>query len=146
MLNNKFFRLGAVTALLTTTLLGAPTQQCVGGVCFANLDNLKPSKGFEEKKENLVILEQPRYVQQININAQNDFIDKSMTIVLDGELITVFPHSSYIMEESTLLVTESDDKIEDIILNKTELPSSDFFCEKNTKALYDSEKHTFQCV
>ncbi|CAA6798470.1 MAG: Unknown protein [uncultured Sulfurovum sp.] len=158
MLNNNFFKLGTVAVLLTSTLLGAGTAKCVGGVCFVNLDKLKPSKGFEKSEENLVVLEQPRYIEEVNTNTQNNFIDKSITIVLDGETITVFPHSSYVMNdleviysddnvnENELLVTGESDRIEDIILEKSGLPNSEFFCEKNKKPLYDSTEDTFQCV
>ncbi|CAA6818745.1 MAG: Unknown protein [uncultured Sulfurovum sp.] len=138
MLNHRFLRLGTISALLTSTLLGAGTSKCIGGVCFVNLDNLDPSKGFQ--KEKLVVIEKPRYIEEM--------IDKSMTIVLDGELITVFPHSSYVADdvEEQLLVVDSTDTLEETILTKTGLPSSEFFCDKNTKPLYDTQHNTFQCV
>ncbi|CAA6822267.1 MAG: Unknown protein [uncultured Sulfurovum sp.] len=136
MINSNFLRLCAASVLLSTTLLGA--DKCVGGFCIVNLDNLKPSQNLQEEK--LTVLE-----------SLDSLIDKSMTIVLDGEMITVFPHSSYVMNkpqvlEENLLVIESADSLEDTILEQSKLPSSEFFCEKNKKPLYDKQHETFQCV
>lgn len=152
--------LGTMSAMLTTTMLNAKAGDCAGGVCFVNLDKHKSSKAFENKNQNLVALETPRYIED----------DKTITIVLDGETITVFPHSSYVMTEEEklhysenevigqneifneeankdlLLVTGVLEKVEDKILEKIELPTSEYFCEKDRKPIYNDESGLFQCV
>lgn len=147
MLNKKFLTLGTISILLTTTVFGAGTQNCAGGVCFINLDKLKPSKGFEQEKAKTVLLEKPRYIE---VYSENDnTIDKSMTIVLDGETITVFPKSSYVMnpEEAldVILLAEPMVAVEDKILEKTNLPSSEYFCEKDKRPVY-LNNDTYECV
>lgn len=158
MLKSKFLLLGTMSALFMTSLLGAQESKCAGGVCFVNLDKLKPSEEFETKQQALVALAEPRE------------IDKTITIVLDGETVTVFPHSSYVMTEEEklryselevieqnekfneeanrdlLLVTESLEKVEDKILEKIKLPKSEFFCEKDRKPIYNDKSGLFQCV
>lgn len=145
MINNKFLMISMASTLLVTTTFAAGTLPCVGGVCFVKLDNLKPSKGSEEKNEKIVLLENPRYIENY---AQNENIDKSMTIVLDGETITVFPHSSYVMNEEALdevLLAEPMVEIEDKILKKSNLPSSEYFCEKDKEPVY-LNNDIFECV
>lgn len=141
MLKKKLLMLATISALLTTTTFGAGTQKCVGGVCFINLDKLEPVKAFEKKKEALMVW--------------NENTDNSMTIILDGEMITIFPKSTYMMNEKEkiayyneeeLLIVKSADSIEDRILEKADLPLSEYFCEKDTKPLYNTEDDTFQCV
>ncbi len=139
--------MGTISALLSTTVFGAGAMNCAGGVCFVKLDNLQVSKGFEKKNNALVILDTPRFIE--------DKIDKTVTIVLDGEEITVFP--SYVMteEEKVNYIEEENEEllrltqtveIEDKILEKTNLPTSEYFCEKNTKPLYNNFSHSYQCV
>jgi hypothetical protein len=145
MLNKKFLMLASISALLATTVFGAGTQNCVGGVCFINLEKLNPSKGFEQKKERTVLLEKPRYIEDCSVNN----IDKSMTIVLDGEMITVFPKSSYVMNEEEamdfMLLAKPIEGIEDKILEQMNLPSSEYFCEKDKHAVY-LNNNTYECV
>jgi hypothetical protein len=157
MISKKFLILVSLSTLFVTTALGAEKDNCLGGVCIVNLDNLKPSKGFGQKEQELMVLEEPRYIDE---NYKNDYIDKSMTIVLDGETITVFPKSTYVMNEEEknnyianeeankdlLMLTQTVEKIEDKILEKSYLPSSEFYCEKNKKALYNQRSDTFLCV
>jgi len=157
MLKNNFLLLGTMSALLVSNLLGAESGKCVGGVCFVNLDKLQPSK--EYKKKELVTLETPRYIEE-NL-PQSAEVDKTITIVLDGETITIFPHSTYVMSEAEkleyyskneekanqdLLVTESTENIEEKILKETTLPSSEYYCEKDRKPLYDYNSGLYECV
>ena len=145
MLKNRYLNLGIISILLSSTVFAAGTLPCVGGVCFVKLDNLKPSKGFEEKNEKIVLLENPRYIENY---AQHENIDKSMTIVLDGETITVFPHSSYVMNEEAIdevLLAEPMVEIEDKILKKSNLPNSEYFCEKDKEPVY-LNNDIFECV
>ncbi|CAA6817135.1 MAG: Unknown protein [uncultured Sulfurovum sp.] len=151
MLNKKLLILGTMSALLATTVFGSGTQNCVGGVCFINLDNLNPSKSSKNKEHNtLASLGNPSFTEAT--------IDKTITIIVDGVEMTVFP--SYVMTEEEkmnyfenkeankdlLRLTQSVEKIEDKILEKSDLPLSEYFCEKETKPLYNKELDSFQCV
>ena len=92
-----------------------------------------------------MLLENPRYIENY---AQHENIDKSMTIVLDGETITVFPHSSYVMNEEAIdevLLAEPMVEIEDKILKKSNLPSSEYFCEKDKEPVY-LNNDIYECV
>jgi len=155
--------LSMISALLTTTItLNAKAGDCAGGVCFVNLDKNKPSKKFENQNQNLVALEMPRYIETKETEE-----DKTITIVLDGEIITVFPHASYVMSEeekrdfyynnkiyeevdsSLVLVTEGDgvENIEEKILDKVHnLPVSEYFCEKDKQPLYHLDSGLYECV
>ena len=178
MLYKKLLITGTLSTLLLATTLFAQTN-CVGGVCFIDLKNLKPTtKGFKHEKAPLVVLEKPRYLESnsesnthIDSLAIDDVreIDKSITIVVDGDEVTVFP--SYVMTEEEkvayyaeqeaialnkksnkeanrdlLMVSQPVKRIEDKILEKTELPVSEYYCEKDTHPVYDKVLDSFQCV
>lgn len=145
MAKNKLLLLGTLSLLFSTSVLAVEMDKCTGGVCFVNIDKHEPSKAF--KKENqLLSIETPRFIE--------DEIDKSATIVLDGQTITVFPKSSYVMSEEEkhnyyvyeepLLTVE---QLGETILDQVEkLPSSEFFCEKDQKPVVHPESGFYECV
>jgi len=178
MLHKKLLATGTLSTLLLATTLFAQTN-CVGGVCFIDFKKLKPTaKEFKQKEEPLVVLEKPRYLEgNSELNIHNDSfkirnleeIDRSVTMLIDGSEVLVFP--SYVMtdEEAALyyaeqeeialneklneeankelaLVSQPVEKVEDKILEKIELPVSEFYCEKNTYPIYDKALDSFQCV
>jgi len=106
MFYRKLLLTGTLSTLLLATNLFAQ-QKCVGGVCFVDLSNLKPTKGFKShKKQEMVVLDTPRYVTTQNEsidnatveNLEQEKIDKSFDVVMDNKLVAVFP--SYVMTES----------------------------------------------
>lgn len=145
MLKNQLLLLGTLCVLVSTSTVAVEMDKCAGGVCFATLDKLEPSKGFKQESQ-LLTIETPRFIE--------DEIDRSATIVLDGQTITVFPKSSYVVGEETnhnyyvydepLLTVEELGKT---ILNEVEeLPSSEFFCEKDRKPVVDPKSGFYECV
>ncbi|HHS91962.1 MAG TPA: hypothetical protein ENK82_01310 [Campylobacterales bacterium] len=146
MLKKKALYLGVLLALSTTAVVADETGNCVGGVCFVNLDKHKSSKGFEEEKQ-VVTLETPRFLEEE--------LDKSITIVLDGETITVFPKSTYVMTEDEKLdydlqegrIILDESKLGDSILENVDLPNSEYYCENNTQPIVlDKEAGFYECV
>ena len=171
MIHKKILIAGTLATLLVTTLVAQ--ENCVGGVCFVNLDNLKPTKVFQEKKEKSVVLQKPRFIEHQSevVEQYLKEIDESIDMVIDGELITVFPPSAYVMtkqervayykeqkaidlnrkmndkeNEELQKITKPIEKIEDKILNKNSLPTSQYYCEDNTKPVYDKDSDLFECV
>ena len=178
MIEKKILTIGLSTLLLGTTLLAQGTTTCVGGVCIVNLDNLKPSKSYIEKRKPLVVLAQPRYItnkKEVRVENNDVFIamenkvDKTIDIIVDNEEIYVFP--SYVMTEAekaiyiqeqeaialnekfnkeenrkSLIVMHSVEETEDRILEKTTLPTSDYYCEKNKQPVYNLASDELECV
>ena len=175
MIYKKILIAGTLATVLVTNLVAQ--DNCVGGVCFVNLKNLKPTKVFQEKREKLVVLQKPRFVSSKSevkhhyytevVNDNN--LDKSFDIIVDGKETLVFP--SYIMtaeeklayykeqkaialnkkmndkeNEELKRITKPIEKIEDKILNKSSLPTSQYYCDDNTKPVYDKDSDLFECV
>jgi len=170
MLYKKLLIVGTMSTLLSGTALLAQGSNCVGGVCFVNLDKIKPTKGFEKKQEPLVVLEKPRFIEEKSeVIVHNEHADEMVQIILDDEEIFVFP--SYVMTEAekaayyseqeaialnkklnreanqdSLIVSPTIEKTEDKIINKTQLPISEYYCEKDTHPVYDEDLDLFECV
>jgi len=140
MLKNKLLLLGTLSVLFSPNIMA---EKCAGGVCFVTLDKHEPSQAF--KKENqLLSIETPRFIE--------DEIDRSATIVLDGQTITVFPKSSYVMNEETeynyyetplLTLEELGETSLDVV---EKLPDSEFFCDKDEKPVIHPESGFYECV
>ena len=105
MIKKKLLTVGMTTMLLGTTLFAQ--GNCVGGVCFINLDKIKPSKSFKKEKQPLVVLAKPRFIErnvEVKMNNSDDFVmfeekvDKTIDIVVNNEEIYVFP--SYVMTDT----------------------------------------------
>jgi hypothetical protein len=98
-----------------------------------------------------------------------DKFDKTIDIVVDNEKIYVFP--SYVMTDSekvayvqeqesialnekfnkeenknVLVVRNVSNQTEEKILAKTILPTSDYYCEKDTHPIYDKVSNVYECV
>ena len=179
MLYKKLLVTGTLSTLLLASTLFAQ-ENCVGGVCFVNLDDLKPTKSFNHSaKQEMVVIETPRYVEtnmepvdNMMVEAiESRKVDKTFDVLMDNELVTVFPSyvmtdsekRAYIQEQRAIALNEkfnaeanrelrqvgqAVERIEDAIINKTqqELPSSDYYCDDNRKAVYHNESHSFERV
>ena len=148
MKNRKILQIGLLSILLSTVAIGAEHGDCTGGACFATLANIKPEKVVEEKKQlkSMKHVEKIKYVENDNSNTN---IDKSKTIILDGEKVTLFPPETYVMNEEEsidfLLTANPIEAIDDKILEKTNLPSSEYFCENNKQPVY-LNNDIYECV
>jgi hypothetical protein len=146
MLKNKLLLFGAFSALFSTSIVAVETEKCVGGACFVKLDKKEPSKKVES--------DEPLKVAPVTQLLENE-VDKSATIILDGEMITVFPKSSYLTTEAQqdnyMIYEEAlpivEDKIEDVILDRViKLPNSEYFCEKDSMPVVHKESGFYECV
>jgi hypothetical protein len=131
--------MGTLSTLLTSTTLFAQEKDCKNGVCFATFSKPAVIKTFKQEQKKL-----------INLEMSNE-LDKSITIVLDGELITVFP--SYEMLdaeiyplEDEIVIVEDIQKIEDIILDKSKLKDSLYYCENEKHPEFNEFSDIYQCV
>ncbi len=175
MTNKKLLVTGTLSILLLASSLSAQ-ENCVGGACFVNLKNLKPTKVFQEKKEQIVVLKKPRFVSSKSevkhhyhtkvVNDNN--LDKSFDIIIDGKETLVFP--SYVMTDEEKIfyakeqkaialnkkaneeankelqrVIQPVEKIEDKILNKN-LPTSEYFCDNDKKPVLIKGSDLYECV
>ena len=136
MKSRKILNIALITVLLSSLSLGAEHSDCAGGVCFAPLPKVKALKLFEEKKE-VVSVEYVQEIESIEEDSSNNNLDKSKTIILDGEKVIVFPPETYVMRK--------EEATEDKILEKTALPTSDYFCEKDKQPIY-LNNDIYECV
>ena len=155
MLSKKLLTMGVLSTLLTSTILFAEEKHCENGVCFAIFSKTTTIKTFKEEQKKVV-----------NLEKLNE-LDKSITIVLDGDEIMVFP--SYKMTDSEYYLTEEEmkyeneseefmdnpieelivhplEKIEDTILEKSKLKDSLYYCENETKPQFNEFTNLYQCV
>ena len=175
MMYKKLLVTGTLSTLLLASSLSAQGN-CVGGACFVNLKNLKPTKAFQEKKEQMIVLKQPRFVSSKSefkrhpsrVTVEDTNLDKSFDIVVDGKLITVFDSYTMTAEEKAAYYAEQKaialnkkaneeankelqrviqpvEKIEDKILNKN-LPTSEYFCDNDTKPVQIKDSDLYECV
>ena len=155
MIHKKLLVTGTLSTLLLASSLSAQGN-CVGGACFVNLKNLKPTKIVHKKSE-------------FKHHSSSEIAkDKSFDIVVDGKVTVVF--SSYVMtpeekaaydreqkaialnkkanEEANRelrIVSQPIEKIEDKILNKN-LPTSDYFCDNDKKPVRVKNSDLYECV
>ena len=127
---------------------------CVGGVCFVPLSSIKPLKileakrGFEAKKE-FEIKNEFEGIKFLEDNL-DDTMDQVQPIVLESEEISEpLSDTNYVVNEEKvmddLLMSSSIKVAEDKILEKTDLPSSDYFCEKDKQPVY-LNNDIYECV
>jgi len=134
------------TAILTSTILfltmnlsAGTSMTCKNGVCIIDLSNLSNDSGTKiktrEKEKNLFIVIKDKYKN----DNQSDII--------------ALPHEKYIMtvaeveeyESNQIQLTMPDENINHKIIKKTTLPTSDYFCENNKKAVYHQETDSYEC-
>ena len=162
------------TAILTSTLLSilfltmnlsaGTSMTCKNGVCILDLSNLSADsdkKIKEIKKEKnlftvikekrnitieMITLHKSKYIQQKNEKLE-PLNDRQMeTIILSPEkyIMTVAEIEKY--ESSQIQLTMPNKNIDNKILEKTTLPTSDYFCENNKQAVYHQETDSYECA
>jgi len=128
MLSKKIVTMGVLSILLTSTILFAEEKKCENGVCFATFSKTNTIKTFKEEQKKV-----------INLEKSNE-LDKSFTIVLDGDEIMVFP--SYKMTNSEYYLSEEEMKIVQPLEKKDSL----YYCENETKPQFNEFSDLYQCV
>ena len=161
MLSTKSLTMKTISTLLIGTTLFAQAENCVNGVCFVTLDKPILKKTFEAKSKELIPLVQSVFMEGL---------DKTIDIVVDGDAVTVF--SSYKMAQNESYLTEAEmenkilaeelvekenqideviivqgsEKIENIILEKSDFKDSLYYCENETKPQFNEFTDLYQCV
>ena len=165
MKSRKILNIGLLTVLLNTVAMGAEQSSCAGGVCFATLANIKPSKTIETKHttgcmggvcfvplSNIKPLKSAEKQKEFEgIKFLEDTLDTNsdeiQLIVLENEEPLV--NSNYVMNEEkvvdTLWMPNPIEVIDDKILEETNLPDSDYFCEKDKQPVYLNDD-IYECV
>ena len=135
MLGKKILTIGILLTLLNNTLLFAEGNDCQGN-CFAILDQSR---------------------NQVSDVKKIDEHDRSFIQLLDAEPFTNFPPHK-IMEEEVIyevideelvvreLIDSTSEKIENIILDKSPLKDSLYYCENETTPQFNEFTDLYQCV
>ena len=172
MTHKKLLLTGTLSILLLASSLSAQGS-CVDGACFVNLKNLKPTKKFQEKKRQMIVLKKPRFASsksefKNDTSVEGKAKNKSFDIILNGKITVVFP--SYVMTNDEKIayykeqkamalnkkvnekanielqrIIQPIEKIEDRILNK-HLPISEYFCDNDKKPVRIKNSNFYECV
>jgi len=166
MKDRQILNIGLVAVLLNTMAFGGVEHSsgCAGGVCFAPLVNSKPLIKIEKiehhsdckgracfailsKNEPSKVLEEKErfnpieFIEQesLDINVISDIEKKNKIVSIE----------TYTVEEvndmDSLLIANPIEVIENKILEKTDLPTSDYFCENDKQPIYLND-NTYECV
>jgi len=164
MISRKIVNMALISILLSSVAIGAEHSNCDGGVCFVPLANSKPLKNIEKiehhsdckgsacfailsKNEPSKVLEEKEQFKPI------EFIEKKS---LDTNAIsdiekenTIVSIETYTVDEEAdmdlLLIANPIEVIDNKILEKTDLPTSDYFCEKDKQPVY-LNNDIYECV
>ena len=136
MLGKEILTIGIVSTLLSNTLLFAEGNNCQGN-CFAILDQSR---------------------NQVSDVKKIDEHDRSFIQLLDADPFTNFPPHK-IMEEEVIyeevideelvvreLIDSTSEKIENVILDKSPLKDSLYYCENETTPQFNEFTDLYQCV
>jgi hypothetical protein len=127
--------------LLTTTTFAETRMLCDGKHCFIDLSNLSSSNSSERqdvkafKSDALVSVAESESVE----------IETMLEEDSEGYMISSIENDEYYETEETLLLKPIGD-IESKIIDETELPTSEFYCEDNTQPIYHFESDSFECA
>ncbi len=127
-------------SLLTVSLSATGTNMiCKNGVCVVDISHLSSRHKKEETSPVKPFVHQKRE----NLNAP--IVNGVETIVLPPEeyVMGQVELEEYQMENLLILPAE---ELGDTIIEKTELPDSDYFCEDNKKPKVDKLTDTYECV
>lgn len=129
MLKKKLLIISTMSMLVTTTVFGAGTLNCVGGACFVPL-----IKKVEFKDTELKVTLEDKVSSDLFDEVLQNRIDKTFEVVVDGKRFSRFPDEVY------------REKIEDKILQKSELRNSEYYCDNDKKAIYHNQSELYECV
>ena len=160
------------TAILRTTILSitfltmsvsaGTSMTCKNGVCILDLSNLSMDKEKKEVKKlknlfsvikekksiviEMIALKKSKYIKQKNEKLE-PITDRQMeTIIFAPEkyIMTVAEIEEY--ESSQIQLTLPDKNIGNKIVEKSTLPTSEYFCENNKQAVYHQETDSYECA
>jgi uncharacterized cupredoxin-like copper-binding protein len=160
------------TAILRTTILSitfltmsvsaGTSMTCKNGVCILDLSNLSMDKEKKEVKKSknlfsvikekksivieMIALKKSKYIKQKNEKLE-PITDRQMeTIIFAPEkyIMTVAEIEEY--ESSQIQLTLPDKNIGNKIVEKSTLPTSEYFCENNKQAVYHQETDSYECA
>ena len=126
-------------SLLTLSLSAGTHMVCKDGVCIIDISNLSPSKKVKKEKAKITLFNKKSISKKIVSN-------EIETIVLPHEkyVMTKEEIENYELKQIQLALPNQD--TENKILEKTMLPTSEYFCEKNKKPIYHKETNSFECA
>jgi len=129
-------------SLLTISLSAGTNMICKDGVCIIDVSNLSSTKEIKKEKK------------KINLFHKKNISKKILPLDTNEIETIVLPHEKYVMTEAELENYElneiqlslPNEDTENKILEKTMLPTSEYFCEKNKKAVYHKDTNSFECA
>ena len=151
-------------SLLTVSLSAGKNMVCKDGKCFIDLSHLdnkvqeatphknlfnrkdiKRKKTLNEKIERIA-LDKSKYIKQDNEKLEPLNKYELETIVLAPEKYIMTATEIEVYEDEHIELTLLNRDVEKKIMEKTKLPTSEYFCEKNQKLIYQRATDSFECA
>ena len=164
MKSRKIVNMALISILLSSVAIGAEHSNCDGGVCFITLSNSKSSKKIEKiehhsdckgsacfailsKNEPSKVLEEKEQFKPIEFIEQESLNTNAISnIEKESKIVSI---ETYTVEEvndmDSLLIVNPIEATDNKILEKTDLPSSDYFCDNDKQPVYLNDD-TYECV
>jgi len=151
-------------SLLTVSLSAGKNMVCKDGKCFMDLSQLDNDSKEEKVQKNLFkhnkVTISNRSMQRLEVfsfakskyhkqpNETLEILQNSNieTIVLTPDKYIMTDREQAIYEAEHIELTLPDRDTENKIIEKTKLPTSEYFCEKNQKLIYQTETDSFECA
>jgi len=151
-------------SLLTVSLSAGKNMVCKDGKCFIDLSHLDDKVKEKRSRKNLfthrnikmkrtlnqkierITLDKSKYVKQHNENLEPLNKNEVETIVLAPEKYIMTANELEVYEAEHIQLTLPDRDVEKKIIEKTKLPTSEYFCEKNQKLIYQQATNSFECA
>jgi len=134
-----------LSIILLTTSISAETKTiCDGKHCFIDLSKLSSSRTATTEITHFSKTDGGEVLAP-KVEVDNSPMNNIETIVLDHDkyVMTIAEVEEYEMEN---LLTQPMENIENRIIEGTKLPTSEFYCENNTKPIYHSDSDSFECA
>jgi hypothetical protein len=151
-------------ALLTVSLSAGKKMVCKDGKCFIDLSSLDKTINNNKSKRNFFPHHKIETKKSLNQQIEKIAFDKSKYVKQDNETVEplkatelqtiVLPPEKYIMtdkeiesyEAEHIELTLPDRDVEKKIIEKTNLPTSEYFCERNQKLIYKQSTDSLECA
>ena len=151
-------------SLLTVSLSAGKNMLCKDGKCFIDLSHLDNKsnkikiqknlfnhsdirlKRTRNQKIEIIVLDKNKYLKQKNEIVQPLNKYEIETIILPPEkyIMSAVEVDKYEAEHIELTLPDEDTKSK--IIKKSKLPTSEYFCEKNQKLIYQRATDSFECA
>jgi hypothetical protein len=130
-------------SLLTMSLSAGTNMICKDGVCILDLSTLSSDNEVKEVKRDENLFKVIKEIKTVDNHTDTEVIE---TIILAPEkyIMTVAEIEEY--EASQIQLSIPSENINNKIIEKTTLPTSEYFCEKNKKAVYHQETDSYECA